>query len=72
MSDKNKQLLIVERSQYALSNISTSDETGKKKYIFEGIFAVLNEMNRNRRIYTADQYIPQITMIMTLQKFLIL
>lgn len=60
----NKQLLIVERSLYALNSIVALDENGNKKYIFEGIFAVLNEMNRNRRIYTADQYIPQITNLM--------
>lgn len=60
MSTNNKQLLIVERSQFALGNIGGVDEFGRKKFVFEGIFAVLNQMNRNKRIYTEDQYLPQI------------
>ena len=36
-TDKNKKLLIVERSQFALSDMSATDELGRKKYVFEGI-----------------------------------
>jgi len=60
IQDKVKKLLIVEKSSFNLVDVSPQVEGKKKAYIFEGVFAVLNEMNRNRRIYTEEQYLPQI------------
>lgn len=56
-----KDLLIVEKIEYVLENKKIETRSDGKQYvILEGIFGVLNEMNRNNRIYTADQYLPQI------------
>lgn len=54
--ENNKDLLIVEMSS---STLSVAD--GKEKdYILEGIFGEIDVKNKNQRIYTEDEYIPQI------------
>ena len=50
----NKNLLILERSSSALVQGNTD------KYVLEGIFGELDVKNRNNRIYTAEEYVPQI------------
>ena len=51
----NKDLLILERSS---SELEFKSEAGV--YILEGIFGELDKKNRNNRIYTAEEYLPQI------------
>ena len=54
--NNSKPILIVEKSSFQLLNKGLEDRSDGKKYIvLEGIFGVLNTMNRNKRIYTADQ-----------------
>jgi len=54
--ENNKDLLIVEMSS---STLSVAD--GKEKdYILEGIFGEIDVKNKNQRIYTENEYIPQI------------
>lgn len=49
-------LLIVEMSSSAL-NVATSES---KEYILEGVFGQIDQKNRNNRIYTEAEYVPQI------------
>ena len=49
-------LLIVEMSSSTLS-VKASDN---KEYILEGVFGQIDQKNRNNRIYTESEYIPQI------------
>ena len=51
----SKDLLILERSS---SELSFSSEGGA--YVLEGVFGELDKKNRNNRIYTAEEYLPQI------------
>ena len=53
--NNDKTLLIVEKSQFSLSKNAAE----KNDYVFEGIFAVLGEKNKNHRVYKEDQYLPQ-------------
>lgn len=53
---KAKDLLIVEMSSSAL-NVTSSEE---KDYVLEGVFGQIDQKNRNNRIYTEDEYVPQI------------
>jgi len=53
---KAKDLLIVEMSSKAL-NVTSSEE---KDYVLEGVFGQIDQKNRNNRIYTEDEYVPQI------------
>lgn len=58
---KGKNILIVEKSTFQLMSKGVETNPDGHKYtILEGIFGVLNEMNRNKRIYTAEQYLPQV------------
>ena len=50
-----KDLLIVEMSSKTLS---VAD--GNKDYVLEGIFGEIDVKNKNQRIYTEDEYVPQI------------
>lgn len=52
----NKNLLIVEMSSSALS----VGKNENKEYVLEGVFGQIDQKNRNNRIYTEDEYIPQI------------
>lgn len=54
--NNNNDLLIVEMSSSNLS-VKTSDN---KDYILEGVFGQIDQKNRNNRIYTESEYIPQI------------
>ena len=51
----NKDLLILERSS---SSLDLKTENGA--YVLEGIFGELDKKNKNNRIYTAEEYVPQI------------
>ena len=51
----SKDLLILERSS---SELSFTSEGGA--YVLEGVFGELDKKNRNNRIYTAEEYLPQI------------
>ena len=53
---KVNDLLIVEMSSSQLSVASTEN----KEYILEGIFGEIDTKNKNNRIYTEDEYVPQI------------
>ena len=53
---KVNDLLIVEMSSNQLSVASTEN----KEYILEGIFGEIDTKNKNNRIYTEDEYVPQI------------
>ena len=55
MAHKND-LLIVEMSSSQLS-VAQSEN---KDYILEGIFGEIDSKNKNNRIYTEDEYVPQI------------
>jgi methyl-accepting chemotaxis protein len=55
MSNINKDLLILERSS---SSLDLKSDNGV--YILEGIFGELDKKNKNNRIYTAEEYLPQI------------
>ena len=55
MATKND-LLIVEMSSSQLSVASNEN----KDYILEGIFGEIDSKNKNNRIYTEDEYVPQI------------
>ena len=48
-------LLILERSSSTLSFESKNGE-----YVLEGVFGEIDKKNRNNRIYTEDEYVPQI------------
>jgi len=50
-----KNLLIVERSSGSLSVAGES-----KDYVLEGIFGEIDSKNKNNRIYTEGEYVPQI------------
>ena len=49
-------LLIVEMSSSALSSVQNEE----KAYILEGVFGQIDQKNRNNRIYTESEYVPQI------------
>ena len=49
------ELLILERSA---SGLEFKEENGV--YVLEGVFGELDTKNRNNRIYTAEEYLPQI------------
>lgn len=51
-----KDLLIVEMSSKTLS----VTEGDSKEYVLEGIFGEIDVKNKNQRIYTEDEYVPQI------------
>jgi methyl-accepting chemotaxis protein len=51
----NKDLLILERSS---SELTFKSDGGA--YVLEGIFGELDKKNRNNRIYSAEEYLPQI------------
>ena len=53
---KVNDLLIVEMSSNQLSVASNEG----KEYVLEGIFGEIDTKNKNNRIYTEDEYIPQI------------
>ena len=53
---KVNDLLIVEMSSSQLS-VASKDN---KEYILEGIFGEIDTKNKNNRIYTEDEYVPQI------------
>ena len=53
---KAKDLLIVEMSSSAL-NVTSSEN---KDYVLEGVFGQIDQKNRNNRIYTEAEYVPQI------------
>ena len=53
---KAKDLLIVEMSSSAL-NVTSSEN---KDYVLEGVFGQIDQKNRNNRIYTEEEYVPQI------------
>ena len=54
---KNKHnLLIVEKSTSALTAVASEN----KDYVLEGVFGQIDQKNRNNRIYTESEYVPQI------------
>ena len=55
MANKND-LLIVEMSSSQLKVAAGEN----KEYILEGIFGEIDSKNKNNRIYTEDEYVPQI------------
>ena len=52
---KEKNYLIIERTLSALTPVKVGNE-----YILEGIFAEIGVLNKNRRKYSAEQYVPWI------------
>jgi len=53
---KNNNLLIVEMSSSQLTHTKSEN----KDYILEGIFGQIDQKNKNNRIYTESEYVPQI------------
>ena len=49
-------LLIVEKSSSALTAVASEN----KDYILEGVFGQIDQKNKNNRIYTESEYLPQI------------
>ena len=54
--NNNNDLLIVEMSSSALK----VTDTDNKDYILEGVFGQIDQKNKNNRIYTESEYVPQI------------
>ena len=54
--NNNNDLLIVEMSSSALKVADTDN----KDYILEGVFGQIDQKNKNNRIYTESEYVPQI------------
>ena len=52
-----KDLLIVEMSSKTLSVAGNGES---KDYVLEGIFGEIDVKNKNQRVYTEDEYVPQI------------
>lgn len=52
----NSKLLILERSSSTLAFVQ--DNSGA--YVLEGVFGEIDKLNRNNRIYTEDEYLPQV------------
>lgn len=52
----NSKLLILERSGSTLA--FAQDNSGA--YVLEGVFGEIDKLNRNNRIYTEDEYLPQV------------
>ena len=52
----NNNLLIVEMSSSQLTHTKSEN----KDYILEGIFGQIDQKNKNNRIYTESEYVPQI------------
>lgn len=52
----SKDLLIVEMSSSTLN----VDKSENKDYVLEGVFGQIDQKNRNNRIYTETEYVPQI------------
>ena len=55
MNNKHN-LLIVEKSTSALTAVAPEN----KDYVLEGVFGQIDQKNRNNRIYTESEYVPQI------------
>jgi hypothetical protein len=49
-------LLIVEKSSSALTAVASEN----KDYVLEGVFGQIDQKNKNNRIYTESEYLPQI------------
>jgi hypothetical protein len=60
-----KPVLIIENSSDGLK----VNETPDKKYVMEGIFTEFGIVNRNERIYTADEFVPYVTEMMDKKKW---
>jgi hypothetical protein len=60
-----KPVLIIENSSDGLK----INETPDKKYVMEGIFTEFGVLNRNERIYTANEFVPYVTEMMEKQKW---
>jgi hypothetical protein len=52
----NSKLLILERSGSTLA--FAQDNSGA--YVLEGVFGEIDKLNKNNRIYTEDEYLPQV------------
>jgi hypothetical protein len=59
-----KPVLIIENSKDSLKLNENTQGTNKKDYILSGPFTVFDEVNRNERIYTADEYVPHVERMM--------
>ena len=64
MNTKNN-LLILERSSSELEFKKGDDGA----YVLEGIFGEIDKKNRNNRIYTESEYVPQIESLQSKIRF---
>lgn len=55
-----KNLMICAKANAALKLNESEVAPGKKRYILEGIFAELDTLNRNQRIYKKDEYLKHL------------
>ncbi len=61
-----KPVLIIENSKNSLK-LNESQE--KDKYVLEGVFTEFDIVNRNERIYTADEFVPHVDKMMEKKKW---
>lgn len=57
---KKYDLLILERVKHVLDAKPVITEDGKTSFTLEGIFGEIGIKNKNNRIYSEDQYLPQV------------
>jgi len=55
-----KNLMICTKANGALKLNESETAPGKKRYILEGVFAELDTLNRNQRIYKKDEYLKHL------------
>ena len=56
-----KNLMVCANSNKALKRINESEGVAVDKYVLEGVFAELDKLNRNKRIYPKDEYLKHLS-----------
>lgn len=56
-----KNLMVCANSKMALRRINESEGVASDKYVLEGVFAELDKLNRNRRVYPKDEYLKHLS-----------
>ena len=58
-----KPVLIIENSKNAMK-VNESNTTKDRKYVLEGVFTEFDVINRNERIYSANEFVPHVDEMM--------
>lgn len=59
-----KPVLIIEKNQQPMNMNESKSDIKKKDYLMEGVFTEFGVVNRNNRIYSAEEFIPQVDKMM--------